>query len=200
MRITDFGLAALAGDVQGGEIRSGTPAYMSPEQRAGREVTTRSDIYALGLVLHEVFTGRRPGESQATPTTLVKDLDPTIERVILRCLDADPRNRPSSALNVARALPGGDPIAAALAAGETPSPEMVAASTEKEGLQPRTAVACFVSVVLLLVALVLISEQDDTARPRAAAVAAGCARVQGARDVEAVRLHRGAGGPGVRLL
>src|SRR5688572_378678 len=87
VRITDFGLAALAGDVQGGEIRSGTPAYMSPEQRAGREVTTRSDIYALGLVLHEVFTGRRPGESQATPTTLVKDLDPTIERVILRCLD-----------------------------------------------------------------------------------------------------------------
>ena len=122
-------------------------------------MTTRSDIYALGLVLHEMFTGRRPGESQTTPTTLVKDLDPTIERVILRCLDTDPRNRPSSALNVARALPGGDPIAAALAAGETPSPEMVAASGEKEGLQPRTAVMCFVSVVLLLVALVLISKQ-----------------------------------------
>ena len=119
----------------------------------------RSDIYSLGLVLHEMFTGRRPGESQTTPTTLVKDLDPTIERVILRCLDTDPRNRPSSALNVAMALPGGDPIAAALAAGETPSPEMVAASGEKEGLQPRTAVTCFVSVVLLLVALVLISKQ-----------------------------------------
>ena len=159
VRITDFGLAALAGDVHGGEIRSGTPAYMSPEQKAGREVTTRSDIYALGLVLHEMFTGKRPGESQTTPTTLVKDLDPAIERVILRCLDDDPRNRPSSALNVAMALPGGDPIAAALAAGETPSPEMVAASGEKEGLQPRTAVACFVSVVLLLVALVLISSK-----------------------------------------
>jgi serine/threonine-protein kinase len=87
----------------------------------------------------------------------VKDLDPTVERVILRCLDADPRNRPSSALNVAMALPGGDPIAAALAAGETPSPEMVAASGEKEGLQPRTAIACFVGVVLMLVAVVLLS-------------------------------------------
>jgi serine/threonine-protein kinase len=159
VRITDFRLAALAGDVHSGDIRSGTPAYMSPEQKAGKDVTMRSDIYALGLVLHEMFTGRRPGDSQATPTTLVKDLDPTIERVILRCLDADPRNRPSSALNVAMALPGGDPIAAALAAGETPSPEMVAASGEKEGLQPRTAIACFVGVVLMLVALVLLSSK-----------------------------------------
>jgi serine/threonine-protein kinase len=57
------------------------------------------------------------------------------------------------------ALPGGDPIAAALAAGETPSPEMVAASGEKEGLQPRTAVACFVAVVLMLVALALLANK-----------------------------------------
>ena len=159
VRITDFGLAALAGEVPGGDIRSGTPAYMSPEQKAGKDVTTRSDIYALGLVLHEMFTGARPGQSQATPTTLVKDLDPTIERVILRCLDADPHNRPSSALNVAMALPGGDPIAAALAAGETPSPEMVAASGEKEGLQPRTAIACFVGVALMVVALALLGNK-----------------------------------------
>ena len=157
VRITDFGLAALAGDVHGGEVRSGTPAYMSPEQKSGREVTARSDIYALGLVLHEMFTGKRPGESPSTPSTLVKDLDPTIERVILRCLETDPRSRPASALHVAMALPGGDPIAAALAAGETPSPEMVAASVEKEGLQPRTALACFAGVVLGLVALVMLA-------------------------------------------
>jgi serine/threonine-protein kinase len=157
VRITDFGLAALAAEVQAGDIRSGTPAYMSPEQKAGREVTTRSDLYSLGLVLHEMFTGKRYAESQTNPASPVKDLDPTIERVILRCLDADPRNRPSSALNVALAPPGGDPIAAALAAGETPSPEMVAASGEKEGFQPRTAIACFGGVLLLLVALVLIA-------------------------------------------
>jgi hypothetical protein len=160
VRITDFGLAALAAEVQAGDIRSGTPGYMSPEQKAGREVTTRSDLYSLGLVLHEMFTGKRHGESQSSAgslVSLVKDLDPTIERVILRCLDADPRNRPSSALNVAMALPGGDPIAAALAAGETPSPEMVAASGEKEGLDSRTAIACFAGVIVLLVALVLAS-------------------------------------------
>src|SRR5215475_7951575 len=60
VRITDFGLAALAAEVQTGDIRSGTPAYMSPDQKAGREVTARSDLYSLGLVLHEMFTGTRP--------------------------------------------------------------------------------------------------------------------------------------------
>ncbi len=148
VRITDFGLAALAQEIALGDIRSGTPAYMSPEQKAGREVTTRSDIYSLGLVLHEMFTGKRRADSQSSPTEIVKDLDPAVERVILRCLEEDPKRRPSSALNVAMALPGGDPIAAALAAGETPSPEMVAASGEKEGFSPRTAILCFVGIVV----------------------------------------------------
>ena len=57
--ITDFGLAGLADNIRGNEIRSGTPAYMAPEQLAGKEVSPRSDIYALGLVLYEVFTGKR---------------------------------------------------------------------------------------------------------------------------------------------
>jgi serine/threonine protein kinase len=159
VRITDFGLAALAQEIALGDIRSGTPAYMSPEQKAGKEVTTRSDIYSLGLVLHEMFTGKRRGDSQSSPTEIVKDLDPAVERVILRCLKEDPKLRPSSALGVAMALPGGDPIAAALAAGETPSPEMVAASGEKEGFSPRTAILCFAGIVA---GIVLISGHPET--------------------------------------
>jgi serine/threonine-protein kinase len=69
----------------------------------------------------------RAGRHHA-PSDIVKDLDPGIERVVMRCLEPDPARRPGSALGVSAALPGGDPLAAALAAGETPSPEMVAAA------------------------------------------------------------------------
>jgi len=157
VRIMDFGLASLAAEIPLSDLRSGTPAYMSPEQKAGRDVTTRSDIYSLGLVLYEMFTGKRRSSEQSSPTEIIKDLDPAIDRIILRCLEEEPKRRPASALNVAMAMPGGDPIAAALAAGETPSPEMVAASGEKEGFGPREAFACFVGVLVLLAAITLIT-------------------------------------------
>ena len=163
--ITDFGLAGLTDDIRGNEIRSGTPAYMAPEQLAGKEVSPRSDIYALGLVLYEVFTGKRAfadqiagavhGHGERTPSrpsSVVKDLDPIVERVILRCLEAEPSARPATALAVAAAMPGGDPLAAALAAGETPSPQLVAASGETVGLRPGVAVACLVMVLAGLAA------------------------------------------------
>src|SRR6202162_2344728 len=101
VRITDFGLAALALEVAFGDIRSGTPAYMSPEQKAGTEVTARSDIYSLGLVLSEMFSGQKCG----TDFSPWKDIDPAVEKVIQRCLDPNPAKRPATALDVARGLP-----------------------------------------------------------------------------------------------
>jgi hypothetical protein len=71
------------------------------------------------------------------------ELAPEVDRVIRRCLAEDPAKRPASALQVAAALPGGDPLAAALAAGETPSPEMVAAAGESEGLRPLVLGFCW---------------------------------------------------------
>jgi len=151
---------------------------MAPEQLAGTEVSARSDIYSLGLVLYEVFTGKRAFEAStlaelvrlhtettpASPTSLVKDLDPAVERVILRCLDADPRNRPASALAVAAALPGGDPLAAALAAGETPSPQMVAASGETAGLSLRVAVPCLAGIIAAMTFIIIGGAQTNLMR------------------------------------
>jgi len=166
--VTDFGLAGIADQIQGNDVRSGTPAYMAPEQLAGKEVSTRSDIFSLGLVLYEVFTGKRafsakPGEpagaerTPSRPSSVVKDLNPVVERVILRCLEQEPSARPANVFSVAAALPGGDPLAAALAAGETPSPQLVAASGETAGLRPRAAVICLAAVLLGLAAVTYLS-------------------------------------------
>jgi serine/threonine protein kinase len=162
VRITDFGLAGIAATIEGADVRAGTPAYMAPEQLAGTEVTIKSDIYSLGLILYEIITGKRAFDATSlpelmrmredsrvpNPSTLVRDIDPLFERVILRCLATDPVLRPASALQVSAALPGGDPLAAALAAGETPSPEMVAAAGENDGIAPRVAITFLVATLI----------------------------------------------------
>lgn len=174
VRLTDFGLAGVAEAIAGDDLRSGTPAYMSPEQLAGKEVTTRSDLYSLGLVLYELFTGQKAftGKTLAdftrahleapapSPSAVVADLDPAVETAILRCLDKDPGRRPSSALWVAATLPGGDPLAAALAAGETPSPEMVAAG-EGQALSPAWAAAALGMVAVGLLLLPPLTERHS---------------------------------------
>jgi len=172
-RITDFGLAVRGNDEPAEGRIIGTPAYMSPEQLAGRDATVKSDLYALGLVLYEIFTGKKAFEAATlaewkrkhaqepptAPSSHIADVDPAVERVILRCLEKEPRQRPASALAVAAALPGGDPLAAALAAGETPSPELVAAAGETEGFKPRAAVAWLASVLIGLAAVCALSDK-----------------------------------------
>ena len=169
VRITDFGLAGISGE----SIRAGTPAYMAPEQLAGSEVTARSDIYALGLVLYELFTGKRALEGAnlaelinnreqsgiLPPSAIVRDLSPEIESAIMRCLRPLPADRPFSALAVTASLAGGDPLAAAIAAGETPSPEMVAAAGTSEAISLRTAVAAAAFVILAVAAIIVMFER-----------------------------------------
>jgi len=178
VRITDFGLAVAAGDDAAAADVAGTPAYMAPEQFAGKGASAQSDIYALGLVLYELYTGRRAfdasslaelrakkeHESLPAPSDIARDIDPIVERVILRCIEKEPRQRPASVVQVAAALPGGDPLAAALAAGETPSPEMVAASGSTEGFHPRTAWACLAFILLGIGAFVWLSPRADLIR------------------------------------
>jgi serine/threonine-protein kinase len=143
-RITDFGLAAIAEEIGGPEILAGTPAYMAPEQLAGRGVSARSDLYALGLVLYELFTGKKafatPSSepTPSSPSSFMDGFDPMVERVILRCLDPDPARRPSSALSVAAALRAAT-LWRRARRRRTPSPEMVAeaGSTARSNLRLR---------------------------------------------------------------
>ena len=153
VRITDFGLAVAVDAEPSENDSSGTPAYMAPEQFAGEGASVRSDIYALGLVLYELYTGKRAfaapsldelidrkrHETPASPSTLVRDLDPAVARVIMTSIASDPRARPASVAQVVAALPGGNLLEAALLAGQTPSPELVAAMGTNEGLAPAIA-------------------------------------------------------------
>ncbi len=170
VRITDFGLAAEADDIHGSEVARGTPAYMAPEQLAGQAVSVQSDIYALGLILHETFTGRHAfvaktpeglqrADNTPRPSSHLTGVDPGLERLILRCLERDPRDRPASALAVLAALPGGDPLTAALAAGETPSPEMVANAEVDGSVPPRMALGLLVATLVIVVALAVLADR-----------------------------------------
>lgn len=173
VRVTDFGLAALADDTAGENVRAGTPGYMAPEQLLSRDVSVRSDIYALGLVLYEIFTGKRAHDAStiedlkrahsermpAAPSSLVEGFDAAIERVIMHCLERDPRERPTSMMAVLAAFPGGDPLAAALAAGELPSPELVAAAAHAEGMPPSVCLACFLVILIGILAFPFLNDQ-----------------------------------------
>jgi eukaryotic-like serine/threonine-protein kinase len=123
-KVLDFGLAKLLRPVSEATLTesltetqgvAGTLPYMAPEQLRGEKVDARTDIYALGAVLYEMATGRRPFEANL-PTALAADiqhkpppwpgrlnpeLSPKLEDIILKCLEKEPENRYQSAKEIA---------------------------------------------------------------------------------------------------
>jgi tetratricopeptide (TPR) repeat protein len=102
--ITDFGLAR--GENHPSVEVGGTPDYMAPELWRGQKTSKASDVYALGVILYEIVTGRLPFDSKSVdgrlipppaPSTLAKGLDPRWDRVLLECLSDSPDARPSDA-------------------------------------------------------------------------------------------------------
>jgi serine/threonine-protein kinase len=177
-RLTDFGLA-VALESPGHRPFAGTPAYMSPEQLAGEEVTVRSDLYALGLIAYEMVTGQRFYEARtveeltsqhreakgAKLTSVSRMAHPAVERMIHQCVQEDAAARPSSARAVLAALPATDPLEAAVAAGETPSPEAVAAAAKVGDLSPGAAWAALGTALGGLVLAAWLCDQAGTLRP-----------------------------------
>lgn len=161
-KLADFGLAATAASVQGNDAYAGTPAYQAPEQLAGGELSERTDLYALGVLAYELLTGRRPygvtdrdgliraqKELPPPPSTFDATVPPEVDRIVLKCLAHDPLKRPSSADEVYRTLPGDAALNAALAAGITPSAEVVA-DAGGEGRLSRRVALLLVGVIIVL--------------------------------------------------
>ena len=98
--ITDFGIAQMIDQADGHaqaagtQLVMGTPEYMSPEQRAGRALTAAADIYSLGLILFELFTGRLPPEGVRRPSQVASGLPAYLDEVVEQCLEPDPAKRP----------------------------------------------------------------------------------------------------------
>jgi serine/threonine-protein kinase len=126
VKVLDFGLAKDVRAANGGDLTRtsdsqtqigvvmGTPAYMSPEQAAGRLLDHRTDIFSLGVVLHEMATGRRPFEGTSSAelvSAILRDTPPSVTdarpdlpsdlaRIIRRCLEKDPSHRVQTARDV----------------------------------------------------------------------------------------------------
>jgi len=98
--ITDFGIAQIIDQADANapaaatQLVMGTPEYMSPEQRAGRRLTSAADIYSYGLILFELFTGRLPPEGVRRPSEVASGLPSYLDGVIESCLATDPTARP----------------------------------------------------------------------------------------------------------
>ncbi len=103
VKVLDFGIAKATGDetLTAANMAVGTPAYMAPEQAAGKPVDHRADIYALGLVLIEMSTGHRLARG-ATPA--LDGLPPHFAQILEFCLKRDPADRWQAAGDLAKAL------------------------------------------------------------------------------------------------
>jgi len=176
VRITDFGISSRLGETT--DLVAGTPSYMAPEQfLPGKVVDVRTDLFSLGAVLYELLTGHRAFAAEdltsvlamhrsgapKPPSEWVEDVDPDLERVIMDALAFDPAERPDSALAFAAELPGGNPLSAALEAGVTPSPQVVARGRSDA---TRLAIArtgpWLAALALLLIATAGISDVGST--------------------------------------
>ena len=153
--ITDFGLAALAARAaraRGAQRHAGVHgARAARGQRVSSAATsTRSGSCSTSCSPAGARSNRRdapPEHPRASAASRETSIPRSSERS-RRCIERDPPQRPASVLSVAASLPGGNTLADALAAGVTPSPQVVAASDEGAVISPRAALLNLVFVIV----------------------------------------------------
>jgi len=173
VRITDFGIAVRETDSVEGTL-AGTPSYMAPEQLNGGEVKPATDLYAVGLILYELLTGRpvfrgdtfsdifrqKMARHPLPLSESVTGVDSRLESAIAAAVSREMADRPKSAVAMAAAIPGGNALAMAVEAGTTPDPSLVAAATIEHDV-PRGSLWVVVgSLVLLLAGVVLLADSS----------------------------------------
>ena len=118
VKLGDFGIARFASQVSGSGRLMGTPAYLAPEQIEGRPQDSRSDQFALGIVLYQMLTGARPFDGSSVgavcaqilnaapmpPSQRNRAVTPALDRVVARCLAKNPEDRFASCDDLAAAL------------------------------------------------------------------------------------------------
>jgi biopolymer transport protein ExbD/predicted Ser/Thr protein kinase len=146
VKIADFGIATIAGEAAD---RSGTPAYMAPEQaRHEAAIDHRADIYALGVVLYEMLTGERPGEGIEVPSTRV-NVDVRIDEIVLRALEGKPELRYQTAGEFKTVV---ETVAATSSAPPVAAPQpRVAIPATAQGPQSRDGRFAWIALLLTFV-------------------------------------------------
>ncbi|MFC1959344.1 serine/threonine protein kinase [Chloroflexota bacterium] len=186
--LTDFGLARLTfGErlTQSG-VTSGTPAYMAPEQGLGQPGDYRSDIYSLGIILHELLTNRLPftadsslgllmkhiNEPLPAPSSIVPDISPAVEAVVYRATAKEPEGRYETASTMAEEL-----RAALVGADISTQTEHIANQQRQSEKQARpwkklslAAGGLLLIIVLIIVLTPLLEDTIATPPPTVAAV------------------------------
>jgi serine/threonine protein kinase len=190
VKVLDFGLAksiAMTGtaddltqapgdapDSSGSPLVMGTAAYMSPEQARGRDVDTRTDVWAFGVVLFEMVAGHRPFRGETATETLAAVLKtepdwgglppgaaPGLRRLLHRCLQKDPTRRLQSIadarVQIETVIRGDeDPVAT-----EAPAAAIYRPATRMTSARAAWTTAAVASIAALMLAIALLDEPDE---------------------------------------